>query len=48
MGGYTRVSDVLVYMHKFARLGGVGGMPPRIRCTEIASEAILGQKQNRI
>ena len=30
------------------RLGGSGGMlPQEIRCTEIASKAILGQKQNR-
>ena len=36
---------------KLARLGGPGGMLPRtfleIRCSEIASEAILGQKQSR-
>ena len=38
-------------MHKHARLGGSGGMLPQEilenRCSEIASEAILGQKQNR-
>ena len=37
--------------HKHARLGGSGGMLPReffkIRCTEIASVDILGQKQSR-
>ena len=39
-------------MHKHARLGGcLGACSPRkcleIRCPEIASEAILGQKQSR-
>ena len=46
----TCVSDVNVYMHKHARLGGSGGMLPKknfIRCSEIASEAILGQQQSR-
>ena len=42
--GVTWMSD------KHARLGESGGMPPRnflgIRCSEIASEAILGQKQS--
>ena len=34
-------------MHKHARLGGSGGMfPQEIRCSEIASEAILAQKQS--
>ena len=38
-------------MHKHARLGGSGGMLCQEiflenRCSEIASEAILGQKQN--
>ena len=41
-----------VCMHKHVRVGGSVGCPPRkfleIRCSEIASEAILGQKQNRI
>ena len=27
--GVTWVSDVYVYMHKHARLGGSGGMPPQ-------------------
>ena len=49
--GVTWVSDVYVCMHKHARLGGSGGMLPhenfRMRCSEIASEAILGQKQSR-
>ena len=41
-----------VCMHKHARLGGSGGIcSPRrfleIRCSMIASEAILGQKQSR-
>ena len=32
---------------KHARLGGSGGISPhKIRCSEIASEAILGQKQS--
>ena len=40
------------HMHTHARLEGFGGMLPQeilleIRCSEIASEAILGQKQNR-
>ena len=39
-----------IWMYEYARLGGSGGMPPRkfleIRCSEIASEAILGQKQS--
>ena len=39
-------------LHKHARLGGSGGMLPQrkfleIRCSETASEAILGQKQSR-
>ena len=37
--------------HKDARLGGLGTCAPRkileIRCSEIASEAILGQKRSR-
>ena len=37
-------------LHKHTRLGGSGGMPPRkfleIRCSEIASEVILGQKHS--
>ena len=40
-----------VCMHKHTKLGGSGGMLPQeileIRCSEIASEAILGQKQSR-
>ena len=44
--GVTCMSD----LHKYARLGGSGGMLPKkileIRCSEIASEAILGQKQS--
>ena len=39
--------DVYVYMHKHERLGGSGGMlPQEIRFSEIASEAIFGQKQS--
>ena len=38
-------------MHKHGRVGGLGACSPRkfleIRCSEIASEAILGQKQSR-
>ena len=34
------------YMPKHARLGGLGASL-EIRCSEIASEAILGQKQSR-
>ena len=39
-------------MHKHTRVGGVWGYAPpgnflEIRCSEIASEAILEQKQNR-
>ena len=46
------MSDVYVYMHKHARLGGSRGMLPqeifrKIRCSEIASEDILGQSQGR-
>ena len=41
---------VYVYIHKHARLGESGGMLPQkffeIRCSEIASEAILGQRQS--
>ena len=43
-GGYMDVESVCLNV----RLGGSGGMlPQEIRCTEIASKAILGQKQNR-
>ena len=39
-----------VYMDKHARLGGVVGCSPmkilEIRCSEITSEAILGQRQS--
>ena len=49
--GITCVSDVNVYMHNHARLGGLGAWSPRkifeIRCSKIASEAILEQKQSR-
>ena len=45
------MSDVYVWMYNHARLGGVGACSPRkfleIRYSEIASEAILGQKQSR-
>ena len=38
------------YMQDYARLARSGGMPPKtfleIRCSEIASEAILGQNQS--
>ena len=36
-------------LSKHARLGGSGGMVPQeiFRCSEIASEVILGQKQSR-
>ena len=46
------ISDVYVRIEKHARLGGFGGMllheifrDHSSRCSEIASEAILGQKQ---
>ena len=43
--GITWMCDVYVYMHKHERLGGSGGMlPQEIRFSEIASEAIFGQK----
>ena len=49
--GVTWMLDVYVHIHKHARLGGSGGMSPQkifeIRCSEIASEATLGQKQSR-
>ena len=47
------MSDLYVCMHKHARLGGGGrGMLPQenfleIRCSEIVSDDILGQKQSR-
>ena len=46
------MSEVYVCTHKHVSLGGSGGMLPQdifgeIRCSEIASEAILGQKQSR-
>ena len=45
------VSDLYVCMHKHAKLGGSGACSLRksleSRCSEIASEAILGQKQSR-
>ena len=46
--GTTWVSDVHVCMHKHARLGRYGGMFPQeiFRCSEIASEAILGHQQS--
>ena len=38
-------------LHKYTRLGGSGGILAKkfleIRCSEIASDAILGQKQSR-
>ena len=41
------MSDVYVCMHKHARLEECGGMfPQEIRCSDIASETILGQKQS--
>ena len=47
--GVTCVSDVNVCMHKHARLEGSGGMlAQKIRWSEFASGAILGQKQSRI
>ena len=46
------MSDLYVCMHKHARVGGLGACSPRkfleIRSSEVASEAILGQKQSRI
>ena len=40
------VSGVHVCMHEDQRVGGSRGMlPQEICCSEIASEAILGQKQ---
>ena len=45
------MSVIYVYMHKHARLGSLGACSPRkffkIRCSEIASGAILGQKQSQ-
>ena len=43
------MSDLYVCMHNHARLVSLGGMLPHkilIRCSEIASEAILGQRQS--
>ena len=42
------MSGVNVYTDKRARLEGSGGMLPHleIRCSEIASEAILGHRQS--
>ena len=41
------MSDLYACVHKHARLGGSGGRKfLEIRCSEIASEAILGQKQS--
>ena len=46
------MSDVNEYMAKPGRLGGLGACSPmktlEIRCSKIASEAILGQRQSRI
>ena len=43
--------DMYVWLHKHARLRGLGACSPRkfleIRCSEMASEAILGQSQSR-
>ena len=40
-----------LYTNKQARLGGSGGMLPQefleIRCSEVASGAVFGQKQSR-
>ena len=45
--GVTRMSDLYVTMYKHARLVGcVGMLSKEIRCCEIASEAILGQKHS--
>ena len=44
--GVTWVCDVYACITK-ARLKGSGGMLPQDRCSEIASEAILGQKLSR-
>ena len=46
------MSDLYVCMHKHARLGGSGACSPRkfffkIGCSDIASEAIFGQKPSR-
>ena len=45
------MSKVYVCMHNHVGLGGCGGMLPQeflgFTCSEIASEAILGQKQSR-
>ena len=44
------VQCIYICIYKHARLGWSGGMLPQdlfeIRCSEIASEAILGQKQS--
>ena len=46
----TECSQVAGLMDKNASLGGSGGMLPQeileIRCSEIASQAIFGQKQS--
>ena len=49
--GVTWTSAEYVCMHKRGRLGKSGGMIPqgnfvKIRCFEIVSEAIFGQKQS--
>ena len=38
------MSVVYVYMHKHA---GLGACSPRVKCSDIASWVILGQKQSR-
>ena len=46
--GVTWMSNVYVYMYKACKTRGVWGYAPQeIRCSEIASEAILGPKQSR-
>ena len=46
-GGYMDVESVCC-MHNHVKVGGSGGMfPLKVRCSAIAFEAILGQKQSR-
>ena len=46
-GGYVHRCMMCMYACKHGRLGGSGACL-EIRCSEIASEVILGQKQIRI
>ena len=46
-GGVTRMHDACVCMHASMTRGVWGMFPQEIRCSEIASEEILGQKQSR-